>query len=37
LRAHPHSEASHHGFRSYTEEYPRKGYVPTLKGDMASP
>jgi galactonate dehydratase len=37
LRAHPHHEASHHGFRSYTEEYPRKGYVPTLKGDAASP
>ena len=37
LRAHPHHEASHHGFRSYTEEYPRRGYVPTLKGDMASP
>ena len=37
LRAHPHREASHHGFRHYTEEYPRKGYVPSLKGDMASP
>src|SRR6202035_2236872 len=37
LRAHPHHETSQHGFRSYTEEYPRKGYVPTLKGDMASP
>jgi galactonate dehydratase len=37
LRAHPHREASHHGFRSYTEEYPRKGYVPSLKGDMATP
>jgi len=23
--------------RHYTEEYPRKGYVPTLKGDAASP
>jgi galactonate dehydratase len=37
LRAHPHREASHHGFRTYTEEYPRKGYVPSLRGDMASP
>ena len=37
LRSFPHHEASHHGFRSYTEEYPRKGYVPSLKGDMASP
>ena len=37
LRSHPHHEASEHGFRSYTEEYPRKGYVPTLKGDLASP
>jgi galactonate dehydratase len=37
LRAHPHHEASHHGFRSYTEENPRRGYVPTLRGDMASP
>jgi galactonate dehydratase len=37
LRAHLHREASHHGFRHYTEEYPRKGYVPSLKGDLASP
>jgi galactonate dehydratase len=37
LRARPHREASHHGFRSYTEEYPRKGYVPSLRGDTASP
>jgi galactonate dehydratase len=37
LRAHPHHEASPHGFRSYTEEYPRKGYAPSLKGDAASP
>ena len=37
LRAHPHHEASHHGFRSYTEEYPRKGYVPSLRGDLATP
>jgi galactonate dehydratase len=37
LRAYPHREASHHGFRHYTEEYPRKGYVPGLKGDAASP
>jgi galactonate dehydratase len=37
LRSYPHSEASHHGLRHYTDEYPRKGYVPSLKGDMASP
>jgi galactonate dehydratase len=37
LRSHPHTEASHHGLRHYTEEYPRKGYVLTLKGDAASP
>jgi galactonate dehydratase len=37
LRAYPHHEASEHGFRSYTEEYPRKGYAPSLKGDLASP
>src|SRR6202030_3159428 len=37
LRAYPHSEASHHGLRQYTEEYPRKGYTPSLKGDAASP
>ena len=30
LRAHPHQEASKHGFRQYWEEYPRKGYVPRL-------
>ena len=28
LRAHPHQEASKHGFRQYWEEYPRKGYEP---------
>jgi galactonate dehydratase len=37
LRAHPHSEASHHGFRSYTEEYPRKGYAPSLRDEHVSP
>jgi galactonate dehydratase len=37
LRSYPHHEASEHGFRLYTEEYPRKGYVPSLKGDRASP
>jgi galactonate dehydratase len=37
LRAYPHHEASHHGFRSYTEEYPRKGYIPNLQGDLATP
>jgi galactonate dehydratase len=30
LRAHPHQEATRHGFRQYWEEYPRKGYVPKL-------
>ena len=30
LRAHPHQEASKHGFRQYWEEYPRKGYEPRL-------
>ncbi|MGE5271852.1 MAG: mandelate racemase/muconate lactonizing enzyme family protein [Thiohalocapsa sp.] len=30
LRAHPHLEASKHGFRQYWEEYPRKGYEPRL-------
>ena len=29
LRAHPHQEATKHGFRQYWEEYPRKGYVPS--------
>jgi galactonate dehydratase len=32
LRAHPHHEATHRGLRQYTDEYPRKGYVPTLRG-----
>ena len=32
LRAHPHQEASAHGFRQYWEEYPRKGYAPSLRG-----
>jgi len=32
LRAHPHQEASVHGFRQYWEEYPRKGYAPSLRG-----
>ncbi|MGH7037113.1 MAG: mandelate racemase/muconate lactonizing enzyme family protein [Stellaceae bacterium] len=30
LRAHPHHEATHRGFRHYTEEYPRKDYEPRL-------
>jgi galactonate dehydratase len=30
LRAHPHQEATKHGFRQYWEEYPRKGYVSRL-------
>ena len=30
LRAHPHQEATHRGFRQYWEEYPRKGYAPSL-------
>jgi galactonate dehydratase len=37
LRSYPHTEASHHGFRRYTEEYPRQGYEASLKGDAASP
>jgi galactonate dehydratase len=32
LRAHPHLEATHHGLRQYWEEYPRKGYAPSLRG-----
>jgi galactonate dehydratase len=32
LRARPHQEASAHGFRQYWEEYPRKGYAPSLRG-----
>ncbi len=32
LRAHPHQETSAHGFRQYWEEYPRKGYTPSLRG-----
>jgi galactonate dehydratase len=31
LRARPHQEASRHGLRQYREEYPRKGYVPSLR------
>jgi galactonate dehydratase len=31
LRAHPHQEATHRGFRHYWEEYPRKGYTPSLR------
>jgi galactonate dehydratase len=31
LRAHPHQEATHRGFRQYWEEYPRKGYTPGLR------
>src|SRR5712671_6098276 len=31
LRAHPHHEATHRGFRQYWEEYPRKGYTPSLR------
>jgi galactonate dehydratase len=30
LRAHPHQEATHRGFRQYWEEYPRKDYHPRL-------
>jgi galactonate dehydratase len=30
LRANPHGEATAKGFRQYWEEYPRKGYVPSL-------
>jgi galactonate dehydratase len=32
LRAHPHQEATTHGFRKYWEEYPRKSYTPGLSG-----
>jgi galactonate dehydratase len=32
LRAHPHQEATHRGFRQYWEEYPRKGYASSLRG-----
>jgi len=31
LRAHPHQEATHRGFRQYWEEYPRRGYTPSLR------
>jgi len=31
LRAHPHQEVTHRGFRQYWEEYPRKGYTPSLR------
>jgi len=31
LRAHPHHEVTHRGFRQYWEEYPRKGYTPSLR------
>ena len=37
LRARPHHETTAAGFRQYWEEYPRKGYVPSLRGDAASP
>ncbi len=37
LRAHPHHEASVHGLRQYTDEYPRKGYVPSLRDEHVSP
>jgi galactonate dehydratase len=30
LRARPHQEASAKGLRQYSEEYPRKGYAPSL-------
>ena len=30
LRACPHQEVSRHGLRQYWEEYPRKGYTPSL-------
>jgi len=30
LRARPHREATHRGFRQYWEEYPRRDYVPKL-------
>jgi galactonate dehydratase len=32
LRAHPHVEATPRSFRQYWEEYPRKGYNPSLRG-----
>jgi galactonate dehydratase len=32
LRSRPHQEASAHGFRQYWEEYPRRGYAPSLRG-----
>jgi galactonate dehydratase len=32
LRSRPHQEASAHGFRQYWEEYPRRGYTPSLRG-----
>ncbi len=32
LRAHPHQETTHRGFRQYWEEFPRKGYAPSLRG-----
>jgi galactonate dehydratase len=32
LRAHPHQEMTTRGFRQYWEEYPRKGYAPSLRG-----
>jgi galactonate dehydratase len=32
LRAHPHVEATPRTFRQYWEEYPRKGYNPSLRG-----
>jgi galactonate dehydratase len=31
LRARPHQELTAKGFRQYWEEYPRKGFVPSLK------
>lgn len=31
LRAHPYQEITHRGFRQYWEEYPRKGYMPSLR------
>ena len=31
LRAHPHQEITARGFRQYWEEYPRKGYTPSLR------
>ena len=37
LRAYPHREASHHGLRQYTDEYPRKGYEPSLRDEQVSP